>query len=77
MIYNKLLLKRFKIGDLFEYYQYGSKDTFTKIGYVVGIILNDSHEVIFRVKFADDNIEQSLHPSLMKPLLDYIPGVNS
>lgn len=75
MIYTRSWLNRFRVGDLFEYI---CGDNTKKIGWVVGLALNSSNEVIFLVKYADKPEEEcSLHPMLMKPLLDYIPGVNS
>lgn len=58
-------LSLFRIGDLFTCYFEDSP----RIGWITGLALNPTHEVIFRVRYADSpDVEHSEHPGDMYPL---------
>lgn len=58
-------LSRFRIGDLFACY---SEDS-PRIGWITGLGLSPTKEVIFRVRYADSpDMEYSKHPNNMYPL---------
>ena len=58
-------LSKFRIGDLFGCYF----DDLPRIGWITGLTLNPTREVIFRVRYADSpEVEYSKHPHNMYPL---------
>lgn len=58
-------LSRFRVGDLFGCYFEDSP----RIGWITGLALNPTKEVIFRVRYADSpETEYSKHPGNMYPL---------
>ena len=58
-------LSLFRIGDLFVCYSGDS----SRIGWITGLALNPTNDVIFRVRYADSpDVEYSKHPGDMYPL---------
>jgi hypothetical protein len=71
-IFSYTELQRFRVGDLFKR---KTQDNLIRVGWVTGLGLNPSNEVIFRVKYADQentDMEFSLHPNYMYRLEDNI-----
>lgn len=72
MLYSRSVLNKFRIGDLFECIF----PCETKVGWIVGLELNSSNEVVFDVRFADTpDITETCHPEEMRNVLDYSIGV--
>ncbi len=67
MIYSRTVLNKFRIGDIFECIFPDE----TKVGWIVGLTLNDVGEVVFQVKSADKPDEIWLcHPEGMRNIVD-------
>jgi hypothetical protein len=67
-IFSSTELSRFSVGDLFKRKM---TDNLPRVGWIIGLELNPTNEVIFRVKYADQDktdMEFGLHPSLMYKL---------
>lgn len=63
MIYSRIVLEKFRIGDIFECIFPEE----TKVGWIVGLTLNGLGEVVFQVKYADEPDEIWLcHPVEMR-----------
>ena len=72
MLYSRTVLNKFRIGDLVECIF----PCEIKVGWIVGLELNSTNEVVFRVRFADNpETNVSCHPIELRNVLDCVIGV--
>ena len=71
MLYSSTVLNKFRIGDLVECIFPEE----TKVGWIVGLGLHVSNEVLFIVRFADNpETNVSCHPTELRNVSDYVVG---